>query len=269
MTLRENAPLPGDGKHVVRIAMPRPPELFAMNFSRRQILLAGLAMAATGCASTTSTSKGNAGRVGPIWPEGIKPPTRTQTPAIQTATRPAPTPANVFAEAPVSGVLPRRTWTRHGIASRNINAMNGVNKITIHHEGWTPVTFTSATAAYDRIENIRQIHTRDRGWADIGYHYIIDRAGRVIEGRPIKFQGAHVSQNNPHNLGILVLGNFEKQKPSNAQVQSLGRFTKLMMRTHGVAGNAVHTHQEIKPTQCPGRTLQAHINQLRRSGVIA
>ncbi len=240
-----------------------------MNLSRRQILIAGLGLAATGCASSNSTSGGKAGRIGPIWPEGIKPPTTTQTTTTYRAHAPAPTPANVFAEAPVAGVLPRKNWTRHGITGRDISAMNGVDKITIHHEGWTPVTFTSAAAAYDRIENIRQIHTRDRGWADIGYHYIIDRAGRIIEGRPIQYQGAHVSENNPHNLGILVLGNFEQQKPSNAQVQSLGKFTKLMMQTHGVAARSVRTHQEINPTQCPGRTLQAHIDQLRRSRVIA
>lgn len=241
-----------------------------MNLSRREILIAGLSLAATGCASTMSTSNGNStGRVGPIWPEGVKAPTRSTNTSTPRPVRPAPTPANTFADAPVAGVLPRKNWTRHSLPGRNVNAMNGVNKITIHHEGWTPVTFTSATAAYDRIENIRQIHTRDRGWADIGYHYIIDRAGRVIEGRPIQFQGAHVSENNPHNLGILVLGNFEKQRPSNAQVQSLGNFTKLMMRTHGVSAAAVRTHQEIKPTQCPGRTLQAHIDQLRRSRVIA
>ncbi|MEM9420828.1 MAG: peptidoglycan recognition family protein [Planctomycetota bacterium] len=239
-----------------------------MNLSRREILIAGLSLAATGCATTsTSTRSGSAERVGPIWPEGVKSPTRTTQPAPNYATA-RPTPAKPATASAIPGVIARKQWTRHG-TGRNVNAMNGVKKITIHHEGWTPVTFTSAPAAFDRIENIRQIHTRDRGWADIGYHYIIDRAGRVIEGRPIKFQGAHVSNNNEHNLGILVLGNFEKQKPSNAQVQKLGTFTKQMMKTHGVPAHAVRTHREINPTQCPGRTLQAHINHLRRTGVIA
>ncbi|MBB6430479.1 peptidoglycan recognition protein family protein [Algisphaera agarilytica] len=240
-----------------------------MNLSRREILIAGLSLAATGCATTSSTSSRSAERVGPIWPEGVKSPTRvSQTHPNYTAARPTPVPAKESATQAVPGVIARKQWTRHG-TGRNVNAMNGVKKITIHHEGWTPVTFTSATAAYDRIENIRQIHTRDRGWADIGYHYIIDRAGRVIEGRPIKYQGAHVSNNNENNLGILVLGNFEKQKPSNAQVKKLGEFTKQMMATHGVPAHAVRTHREINPTQCPGRTLQAHINHLRRTGVIA
>ena len=30
------------------------------------------------------------------------------------------------------------------------------------------------------MEQVRGVHTRDRKWADIGYHYIIDRAGRII-----------------------------------------------------------------------------------------
>ncbi|MEM1109222.1 MAG: peptidoglycan recognition family protein [Planctomycetota bacterium] len=241
-----------------------------MKFSRRQILIAGLGLAATGCATTgPSTTGKTAGRIGPIWPEGVKPPTRTPSDRPSYATPRPATPAPTPSVTLPSGVVARRKWTRHGIAGRNIDLMNGVKKITIHHEGWTPVTFTSANASYDRLENIRQIHTRDRGWADIGYHYAIDRAGRVIECRPIKYQGAHVSDNNEHNLGILVLGNFEKQRPSNAQVQALGRFTKQMMRTHRVPAHAVHTHREFKPTICPGRTLQAHINQLRRTGVIA
>lgn len=251
-----------------------------MSLSRRHILLAGLGLIATGCASGHRSSPlgGAARRPGAIWPEDVKAPTSSPNPrggyygghtaAPPTAT-PSPTAANVFADAPVAGVVARRSWTRHGLAGRNVHAMNGVNKITVHHEGWTPVTFTSATAAYDRIEKIRQIHTRDRGWADIGYHYIIDRAGRIIEGRPIQYQGAHVAENNPHNLGILVLGNFEEQKPSNIQVQALGKFTRLMMRTHRVSASHVLTHREINPTACPGRNLQAHVNLLRRQGVIA
>lgn len=254
-----------------------------MSISRRNILLAGLGLAISGCASKKSSLSTSADRPGAIWPHDVKSPSRAPGPpgspggnanmgyhtSASRAISPAPTAANSFADAPVAGVIPRANWTRHGLSGRNVQLMNGVNKLTIHHEGWTPVAFTSANAAYDRIEKIRQIHTRDRGWADIGYHYIIDRAGRVIEGRPIRYQGAHVSENNPHNLGILVLGNFEEQKPSNVQVQALGKFARLMMSIHRVTPGRVFTHREINPTACPGRNLQAHVNLLRRNGTIA
>jgi len=77
----------------------------------------------------------------------------------------------------------------------------------------------------------------------------------VIEGRSDAYQGAHVSQNNPHNLGVMVLGNFERQQPTAEQLASLSRFTKA---------TAVRTHREFKPTQCPGHYLQAAVEQLRR-----
>ena len=250
-----------------------------MSLSRRDILLTGLGLAATaGCASTATRS------AGPAWPARLDPPTAGSGYARPGPTRPihrvtdaspAPTPASAPAPslnpavATVPGVVARANWTRHGLAGQNIRPMHGVSRITLHHEGWTPVTFTAATSTFDRVEQIRQVHTRDRGWADIGYHYVIDRAGRVIEGRSIVYQGAHVTDNNPHNLGILVLGNFNQQSPSSAQVQSLARFTRQMMQLHRVPGHLVQTHQEIKPTECPGRTLQAQVEKLRRLGTLA
>lgn len=242
-----------------------------MSLSRRHLLLTGLGLAVTGCATTATRSAD--GRPGPIWPADVKRP--TNAPGSRTAEtyrpihRPKPAPAPGTAPpTTVAGVLPRSHWTRHGIASRNINAMNGVRKITVHHEGWTNFTSTSAAATYDRIEQIRQIHTRDRGWSDIGYHYVIDRQGRVIEGRPIAYQGAHVSENNPHNLGVLVLGNFDQQRPTKKQVAALGSFLKLMMATHKVPAVRVYTHKEIKPTQCPGQHLQAQVDRLRTNGTL-
>jgi hypothetical protein len=247
-----------------------------MSVSRREVLIAGLGLVATGCA----TASRRADRAQPLWPEPVA--GRGSTPGrapiesyrpIHRATgepvvgsTPAAAPA---AAAAVAGVVSRAHWTRQGLAGRNVNRMNGVKRITLHHEGWTPVNFTSAGSTYDRIEKIRRIHTRDRGWADIGYHYVIDRAGRVIEARSAAYQGAHVSENNPHNLGILVLGNFQEQRPSQAQVEALGRFTRLMMQTHRVPQSRVLTHREINPTECPGRYLQAQVDQLRRRGVIA
>ena len=182
---------------------------------------------------------------------------------------PTPVPAKESATQAVPGVIARKQWTRHG-TGRNVNAMNGVKKLTIHHEGWTPVTFTSATAAYDRIENIRQIHTRDRGWADIGYHYAIDPAGRVYEARPTVIQGAHVKYNNEGNLGILVMGNYQRQRPTDATMRTLERFVVDRARAYRLSREDIHTHRELRPTACPGRYLQRHMESVRaRGGAIA
>jgi len=86
----------------------------------------------------------------------------------------------------------------------------------------------------------------------------------VIEGRSAAYQGAHVSENNPHNLGVLVLGNFDRQRPTAEQLASLSRFTKALTTSQRVAATRVRTHREFKPTECPGHYLQAAIEQLRR-----
>ena len=236
-----------------------------MALTRRHVLLSGLTLAAAGCVGRAARDGERLARVKPLWPgtPGPTPAAPHHTPL--TEVRPAPARA-AGATALVGGVavIRRSSWTRHGLASRNVRPMGGVRKITIHHEGWKPVTFTDAPTTFDRIEQIRQIHTRDRGWSDIGYHYVIDRAGRVIEARNVAYQGAHVSQNNPHNLGVLVLGNFDRQRPSAEQLASLSRFTTALTTTDHVAASLVKTHRELKPTECPGRYLQASVEQMRR-----
>ena len=142
--------------------------------------------------------------------------------------------------------------------------MRGINRITVHHEGSTPVYFADARSTAARIEAIRRVHTGDRGWADIGYHYIIDRSGTVWEGRDLRYQGAHVRENNEHNLGILVLGNFDKQNPSDAQLASLEKALRSFMGQHRVAQSRVFTHQEIVQTACPGTGLQSRMGGMRR-----
>lgn len=175
-----------------------------------------------------------------------------------------PNPTTQATQLPGIGAIPRSKWTRSDPRTADINKMGSISKITIHHEGWTPVYFTSQSATADRIEKIRLVHTRDRGWSDIGYHYIVDRAGRVWEGRPLSYQGAHVKNNNPNNIGILVMGNFDKQSPSSAQLKSLFEATAQLRKQHGIKAGLVRSHQEINPTACPGKNMQRKMDALRR-----
>ncbi len=178
------------------------------------------------------------------------PPQRIAVPPPVQAPAPAPVPRT-------TGIVPRSAWTRSA-PGRNLNAMNGITRVTVHHMGADPVWATDTTASYEALSSILAGH-RQRGWADIGYHYIIDRAGRVIEGRSTRYQGAHVSETNEHNLGIMILGNFDKQSPNQAQINSAHAFIRQMLVQHRVPTSRLYTHRELKPTACPGRTLQAHM----------
>lgn len=245
-----------------------------MSLSRREMLLASLGLFA-GCAQQApQASSGSYARPHTAWPETYQ--RRPQamgmpTPVLppqQQVVRPPVQP--VASPVPNMPVIPRSTWTSAGpIRGREINPMNGVQRITVHHEGWTPIFATDQRTIASRIEDIRGSHTGSRRWSDIGYHYVVDRAGRIWEGRNIRFQGAHVSKNNEHNVGIMVLGNFDRQSPSGAQLDALRLCLRSLMKTYGVSTRRVYTHQELMPTACPGRALQPRIASLRSNGYLA
>jgi hypothetical protein len=141
-------------------------------------------------------------------------------------------------------------------------------RITVHHDGMNAFNSTNQGDAAARLENIRRGH-RGRNFGDIGYHYLIDPAGRVWEGRSLAWQGAHVAKTNQGNLGICVMGNFEQQTPTSQSLAALDQFVIAQMRRFRVPASRVYTHRELKPTLCPGRSLQSHMVRTRSGGAIA
>lgn len=55
------------------------------------------------------------------------------------------------------------------------------------------------------VEEIRQWHL-DRGWSDIGYHYVIYRDGTVAPGRKVEAIGAHCRGYNASSIGTCLIG---------------------------------------------------------------
>ena len=146
-----------------------------------------------------------------------------------------------------------------------VNPMLPVKAITIHHDG-IPTIFWGEDVATSRarIEFIRRAH-RNKGWGDIGYHVVIDRAGRVWEGRPLQWQGAHVKNHNEGNLGILVMGNFEIQQPTAAQLASLDKVVRMARAQWKVSKSNLKSHREWADasTSCPGKNLQGRWATIR------
>ena len=56
------------------------------------------------------------------------------------------------------------------------------------------------------------------GWDGIGYHKVILRSGKIENGRPEYWVGAHVKGQNKHSLGICLIGS---NKFTNKQFSSL------------------------------------------------
>ena len=186
----------------------------------------------------------------------------------------AATPAEALAAGlpPCSAALPwakpRADWTTAPPDESDLNPMLPIEAITVHHDGLDAlVTGTALGEMASRLERYRVGH-RARGWADIGYHLVIDRGGVLWEGRAVRWQGAHVKDHNEGNVGVLVMGNFELQQPTAAQLASLERVLAELMAAYGVARSRVLTHLEWPGarTSCPGRNLQPRIEAMRGDG---
>jgi N-acetylmuramoyl-L-alanine amidase len=76
--------------------------------------------------------------------------------------------------------------------------ITSVNFIVVHCAATRPSMDIGANT-------IRRWH-RQRGWLDIGYHYVIRRDGTVELGRPENIPGAHARPFNHLSLGICLVG---------------------------------------------------------------
>jgi N-acetylmuramoyl-L-alanine amidase CwlA len=141
--------------------------------------------------------------------------------------------------------------------------MTKITRITVHHTAMV----TGARSRSEVARTLRSIQRNHfgRGWADIGYHFVVDASGRTWQCRPIKYQGAHAGnhQLNRGNIGITVLGNYDEQALSALQKESLVTLLATLCREYGLTTRQIATHLELKNTACPGRNLQTFINRLR------
>ena len=159
-------------------------------------------------------------------------------------------------------------WARGGPDLARVDPMDGVKLITFHHSG-DPKPFWSndfgETAQH--LEYVREYH-RSRNFQDIGYHFAIDRVGRVWQLRSLKYQGQHVRYNNEHNLGVVVLGNFDMQPMTQQQKDKVRIFGSLLRKQYALPIARVYTHQEIVSTECPGHGMQPYMIAIRRQRLI-
>ena len=170
--------------------------------------------------------------------------------------------------APTALTMPRQSWNAGRPNPRKLDPMVQVDRLTIHHSA-TVSRSTNQTAVATQIRGFQQFHMGDRGWGDIGYHYLIDPAGRIWEGRDMKYQGAHAGgDNNVHNVGICLLGKFtaDGQRPSGQQIQAMEQLVAALVGRYSIPLSDVKTHKEFIPqTVCPGPLLQPYVTQMRRN----
>lgn len=76
---------------------------------------------------------------------------------------------------------------------------------------------------------IRQWHTVDNGWSDIGYHYVIRRNGARELGRTLNSIGSHVKGFNSCSVGICMVGGRGGNNFTLAQWAELEKLVKELL----------------------------------------
>ncbi len=169
-------------------------------------------------------------------------------------------------------VISRNNWTYEGPIRAKVLLMERVTRITVHDLSDEEVSLPPTQDIPEMLREIRRKDMETLNTGDIAYHYIIDRNGRIWEGRDEKAQGLHFASADAEsgNLSLLVIGNFEEETPSEAQVSSLRRLLEALAPKHGIGSRFIFTHQELnrlyglEETACPGKNLSPIVKEIRK-----
>lgn len=146
----------------------------------------------------------------------------------------------------------------------------------IHHTAGTN-SYTSAQVP-SIIRGIYTYHAKSRGWGDIGYNFLVDRWGRIWEGRTggveLEIVGAHAVGVNDETVGVSVLGNYEQATVSDAAVRGVIDLLAWKLALHGVPARGYTTldgarearisgHRDVASTACPGASIYRRLTEIR------
>jgi hypothetical protein len=142
-------------------------------------------------------------------------------------------------------------------------------KFVIHH-----TVSANNHDGYQTVRAIHNYHANTRGWSDIGYNFLIDREGRIFEGRyggenenGQTVVGGHALQFNYGSIGVALIGTYSEEEPSPATLNALVNLlvTKGLRYEIGpydegsLAGTSfpygILGHRDVLPghTVCPGQ----------------
>lgn len=128
------------------------------------------------------------------------------------------------------------------------------------------------------IAGIQAYHQRSQGWSDIGYNFLVDRFGRIWEGRDGSIAraavGAHAAGVNTESLGVSLIGTFDTAGASETVLSAAASVIRWKFSLHAVnpsgtttvTGNASNRfavgqtvtlptivgHRDVGTTNCPG-----------------
>ncbi|MFE5187428.1 peptidoglycan recognition protein [Streptomyces sp. NPDC056628] len=189
---------------------------------------------------------------------------------------------------PRPSIVTRRGWGANERWRESRFAYTKKVKAAFVHHTATGSKYTCAQAP-SVIRGIYRYHVVSMGWRDIGYNFLIDKCGRIYEGRAggvaKAVLGAHTRGFNTNSMGIAVLGTYGSTKPSKAAVKAVARLTAWKLGLYGanprgktyltsgggnlyrkgknVRLNVISGHRDGFSTECPGLQLYRKLGSAR------
>ena len=202
--------------------------------------------------------------------------------------------ASAAAAAVQPAIITRAQWGADESLRGSTTLNSTVKAVTIHHTAGTN-SYTQESAAA-QVRGIYAYDTVGLGWSDIAYNFLVDKWGRIYEGRagsitrPVR--GAHAMGFNTDTMGISAIGNYETASAPAAMVDALAKVAGWKLSQYGVnptgttrltsaggtgtkyaAGTvatlpAVNAHQNTSYTLCPGRYLYPQMATIRSKAAL-
>lgn len=117
-------------------------------------------------------------------------------------------------------------------------------------------------------ETIKVWHIQERGFADVGYHFIITLDGSVHQGRPIEMVGAHCLGHNSNSIGIAYVGGLSqvtkapKDTRTPAQKKALVHLCTRLLEQYNLTTSDIYPHNKFSNRACPCFDVQELRNEI-------
>ena len=194
-----------------------------------------------------------------------------------------PAGATRIGQAPRPRIRSRAAWGANERLRTRRPTFGVVRAGFVHHTVNTNGYSRAAVPAI--IRGIYAFHTQSRGWSDIGYNFLVDRFGRIWEGRfggvARNVIGAHTLSYNHLSFAMSAIGNFQTAQPPGPMLSAFGRLMAWKLGINGVAAgstrqrlngrflNAISGHRDVGATACPGIHLYRSLPTIRRIAISA
>ena len=180
--------------------------------------------------------------------------------------------------APKPYIYSRAQWGANEKLRESGNPGYGTIKAGFIHHTVNTNSYT-ASQVPALMRGIYAYHTQSRGWRDIGYNFIVDRFGRIWEGRfggvSKAVVGAHTLGYNEYSFAMSALGNFDVANPPAKMLDAYASLFAWKLSMYNVRADnpkvyvknkyfkAISGHRDAGSTACPGRYLYAKLPSIR------